>query len=150
MARPRATQEALRQMATGYGSSPTGGHADAWRLTVATAAAYVLALGWPRQGLTRATLAATMPPDDDMGGKLIHALRYFESRAWVDVGSVAVFVHEPDELRDYALSGSIQPLGLRDFCNVRAALAVIDADDSGANGERALRHQERAYLASRV
>ena len=138
-------------MTKGYGGQP-GGHADAWALTVANAAAYVLALGWPRQALTRATLAATMPPDDDMGGRLIYALRYFESRAWVDVGSVAVFVHEPDELRDYALSGySTQPLGLRDFVNVRQALAAIDAaTGSKSNGERALRHQERAYLASLV
>lgn len=133
-----------------YGS-PSGGQSDAWALTVAHAAAYVLALGWPRGAVTRATLAATMPPDYDLGGKLIHALRYFESRGWVEVGRVAVFIAEPDALRDYALSGYTgQPLGLRVFCNVRAALAVIDADDSGANGERALRHQERAYLASLV
>lgn len=150
MARPRQPQEALRVMVRDYGSPSTGGHADACALTVASAAAYVLALSWPRQALTRATLAAMMPPDDDMGGKLIHALRYFESRGWVEVGRVVVFVRDADALRDYALSGTSQPLGLRDFCNVRAALAVIDADDSGANGERALRHQERAYLASRV
>ena len=131
-----------------YGS-PSSGHADAWALTVANAAAYTLALDWPRGAVTRATLAAMMPPDDDMGGKLIHATRYFESRGWVDVGRVAVFVHEPEALRDYALSGySSQPLGLRDFVNVRQALAAIDADDSGSNGERALRHRERDHLAA--
>lgn len=133
-----------------YGSQ-TGGHADAWMLTVSSAAAYVLALGWPRQALTRATLAATMPPDDDLGGRLIHALRYFESRGWVEVGSVAVFVCEPDALRDYAQAGyHPAALTLADFVNVRQALAVLDADRNGSNGERALRHQERAYLLSLV
>jgi hypothetical protein len=57
---------------------------------------------------------------------------------------------QPRQLRAYALCGySSQPLGLRDFLNVRHALVAVDAaTGTGSNRERGLRHQERACLAS--
>ena len=112
-----------------YGS-PSSGHADAWRSRWTTPPR-TLGADWPRGAVTRATLGGDDATDDDMGGKLIHATRYFESRGWFDAGRVVVFVHEPEALRDYALSGySNQPM----VCGTRErpqALAAIHADDSG-------------------
>jgi hypothetical protein len=146
MARPRNTREGLRRLVEDWAGGRVG---EAWELTIARAAAYVLSLGWPRQAVTRATLRAAMPADDNVDDKLIHALRYFEHQEWVTVGRVAVFIHKPEALYEYSVRGyTSQALILRDFVNIRQSLVAIDAATGGSDGERALRFQEREYLAS--